>query len=695
MNSRLNYFFYISIIVISIFLAIFILNIWSFDLSVPFYYIGDSMQVAGWVKSIIDHGWYYTNSSIGMPFGQEMYDYPSSDLFNFFIIKVFSLFSDKFGFIMNLFFLIGFPLSALSATFVMRHLKFSYYSAFVTGILFAFLPFHFFRNETHMFLSFYWTIPLIILVLNWVFIYDRPSKKVIIISATILLVVSSSGIYYSFFSCILLVAIGIIKSIKNAAIKSIIFPLVLTSVIAIGCLANLSPTIIYSLKHEKNLETSHKNYGEAEAYGLKITQLVLPVNGHRIPALASLKDKYNQNYSISSGSSHAALGIIGSIGFVIMLFSLLLQVKDELLARTGKLNILIILLATIGGIGSIISFVVPEIRGYDRIGLFIAFLAFISFFSVVERLNSKSHICSIILYFTILVIGIFDQTTTGFAVSPDVQKEFNSDENFVNKIESIEPKYSMVFQLPYVAYPESPNVQGMADYSLSKGYLHSTNLLWSYGAMKGRYADLWQKTISKKSTPDMIKQLAYAGFQGIYIDRFGYPDKAKNIEDDFKKNLRSTPIVSEDGRLSYFSLSEYKKELNLTDTEAQNLKSKALYPIIEDWTNGFYGLEQDDTHKWRWSSKEGDLLLNNYSKEFKEININFGLTTGNAELSEVSMSGLINDSISVNNETIYIHRKVIVPPGVQRIHFETTARKLNVPDSRELFFNVVNFTIEE
>ena len=48
---------------------------------------------------------------------------------------------------------------------------------------------------------------------------------------------------------------------------------------------------------------------------------------------------------------------------------------------------------------------------------------------------------------------------------------------------------AMVFQLPYRRFPETQPLARMADYDLMRGYLHSDDLRWSYGFMKGRPGD--------------------------------------------------------------------------------------------------------------------------------------------------------------------------------------------------------------
>jgi hypothetical protein len=51
------------------------------------------------------------------------------------------------------------------------------------------------------------------------------------------------------------------------------------------------------------------------------------------------------------------------------------------------------------------------------------------------------------------------------------------------------------------------------------------------------------------------------GFDGIYIDRLGYPDRAAKLESELGEVLKTEPLVSPDGRKSFFNLSLYKERL--------------------------------------------------------------------------------------------------------------------------------------
>ncbi len=113
------------------------------------------------VRNLLDGGWVNTNSSLGAPFGQELYDFPlGTDNLNLLVLKVLAVVTRDPAVAMNLFFLLTFPAVAVAAVLVLRRLGLSRPASFAAAVLFAFVPYHFWRGETHLFLSSYVAVPL-------------------------------------------------------------------------------------------------------------------------------------------------------------------------------------------------------------------------------------------------------------------------------------------------------------------------------------------------------------------------------------------------------------------------------------------------------------------------------------------------------------------------------------------------------
>ena len=164
------------------------------------------------------------------------------------------------------------------------------------------------------------------------------------------------------------------------------------------------------------------------------------------------------------------------------------------------------------------------------------------------------------LLLLILIVGVLDQSSPAF-VPPysAIKEEFLADEKYIQSVGDIMPEGAMIFQLPYVPFPEHPPVIRMTDYEHFKAYLHSQSLRWSYGAMKGRDGDAWQRSVAEKNLVDMTNDLSLAGFQGIYVDGYGYQDGGIAVTKELSELLGVQPIVSRGGRKYFFDMREYNK----------------------------------------------------------------------------------------------------------------------------------------
>lgn len=519
------------------------------NLSIPFTYTGDTVLNMIWIKAIIEHGWYIHNPSIGAPFGSDMNDFPMADNASFFIMKVISCFTSNVGLVMNLFYLLSYPLTVLTSFYVMRYLRLSVPVSILGSVLYAFLPYHYLRGESHLFLGTYYMIPLIVMVILWVWEHQW-SKSRYTASAIILAIVASTGIYYAFFTCVLIALVALIQLYNYKKLKILIPSVIMVLIILLVGLINVSPSIIYSAEHGKNQTVANRSFAESEVYGLKLTSLLLPVNDHRINRLADIKNKYNTSTPLNNENAMATLGIIGSIGFLILVASLFIKHHDETIRKISILNISSFLVASIGGFGTLIAMLIlPEIRGYNRISVFIAFFSLVAFCVLLDKWKSNYKYAVVIM---LLFVGLYDQTGTNFKLQNEYYRnQYAIDERFVAAIEKSVPPSSNIFQLPYMPFPEHGPIHNMADYDPAKPYIHSRTLKWSYGAMKGREGDIMIHAIAAKPMDEMISEIKKNGYAGIYFERNGFVDK--KVEDQLTARL-GTPIESENKTSIFYKL---------------------------------------------------------------------------------------------------------------------------------------------
>jgi phosphoglycerol transferase len=565
------------------------MELWNADLDIPFRYTEDTLWNCMSIKGVIDNGWYLHNNFVGMPTGLDIHDFPSPDVFNFLLIKIISFFNSNYAFVMNFYFLLTFPLTTLAALFVFRNFHFSYAPSIVVSLLFTFLPYHFMRGEKHLFLASYFTIPLMVMVILWVFSddnilfshnKDKDSLKFefnfkSLACFVICLIVASTGIYYAFFACIFLIIAGIRVLIARKRKYSFLAVETLITVIIIGVLINILPNIVYVYNHGMNAESLQRSPVEAEYYAMKIDQLILPVDGHRIEYMSDFKERYNEIAPFVNENTSSSLGIMGSIGFLLLISRLFWKTPQnhtmELSNNLTLLNLSAVLLATVGGFGYFIALIVPGIRSYNRISIYIAFFSLFAVNMLLENLYQKYKEKNFqrYLYYgflgLLLTIGVLDQTNKTFVPQYElIKSEYINDSEFINKVESSLPEYTMIFQLPYMSFPENLQFLKMGDYQLFRGYIHSKTLRWSYGTMKGREGDRWQRVVTSRPTDEFLKSLSTEGFQGVYVDREGYEDSGAGIEAELKRLLDTEPIISANNRLAFYSMEEYNKKLNDT-----------------------------------------------------------------------------------------------------------------------------------
>lgn len=698
---------YITAAVLCVVIVCVFFKIWRADLRVPFYYSGDATFYAMSTKAIVENGWYWQNPSLGAPGVQQMYDFPTFDNAIVLLMLLISRFTHNPFVVMNLYYLLSFPLITLTSLYVLRQLNLSYVPALFCSLLYAFLPYHFMRNQSYLVLAAYYVIPPAMLIALWIIRQDlAPRTRKFIFSVLVCILLGSSGVYYPFFFCFLLLVAGAMGSLKLQKIRPLAVAVVLVGITAATVVVNLSPSVIYKYRHS-DAGVMIRGPGEAETYGLKISQLVLPITGHRIALFDRAKRFHNQNSMVSENDT-SSLGLVGAIGFLILLAQLLSRKElitgaHGLLQDLSILNILSVLLGTIGGFGLLFAlFISSAIRSYNRISVWIAFFSLTAVAIGLESIYPRTTKARIVFYVLLAVAfvgGFLDQTTPGYVPSYTATKaEFVSDDQFVKSIEASVPPGAMIFQLPYIPFPEHPKVYRMADYDHFRGYLHSKSLRWSYGTIKNRDGDRAQQLVAELPGEEFVKTLVFGGFCGIYLDRFGYEDGGAAREAELSNLLQTAPLISSNNRLAFFNLTDYGRRLraNYSDEEWKALQQTSFYPVLVDWKGGFSSLESRPGKTWRWCSSEGELVLRNTSQRPRAVKLEMSFATGYEQLDDFVISGLLSDQLKLNSSPSSYSKTVTLPPGESTIHFRSAAKRVDAPgDDRVLVFRVEDFKLTE
>lgn len=676
------------------------MRLWKADLRIPFDYGGDANFHGMLLKAVSTHGWYETNPNLGAPFGQHLQDFPVADNLHLVITKVLSVFTHDYGVLLNVYFLLTFGLTALTSVWVFRRLGASRPVTLVVAILYAVLPYHFFRGEGHLFLAAYYSVPLSIYLIVTALrgqpllpaAPETPWRRRLLSwpAAGLLgmvLIIGSASSYYAAFTLVLLVAAGALAIVRHRRLPAARTALVVILLVGGVQFANLMPDLLYRQAHGLDAAVAHRDPNETEVYSLKLAHMVLPMEQHRIGALARLRFKYASTFPVPSEGRAAALGVVAAFGLLWLLaVPLLALVGNGARGPTTKqrelsaLAVFAFLVATTGGLATLTSFfLTAQIRAWNRMSIFLGFLALASVALLLDALARRllayrrgpQLLGGVLL--VVLAVGVFDQTSNAFIPNyPALRQQFESDGAFVGDIERLLPHDAMVFQLPYVPFPEAGSLIKMVDYDHLRGYLHSTSLRWSYGGVKGRPGADWQQSLMQLPAPTLVPALAASGFDGIYLDRFGYADNGAAAEAGIAQVLGQPPMVSHDDRLVFFSLVTYRRQLlaRVGNTALDAVRDRTLFPTRVEYGPGFSGAHVAPPDTWRWTNGDATMAVIDPGAQGRTVSLRFALAAPTAEpwSATLALPDGSKRTYSVTSARMPLELQLTLHPGQNLLH---------------------------
>lgn len=448
----------------------------------------------------------------------------------------------------NLYYLLTYPLTTLTAMYAFRRLGLSLPMAGLGGILYAFLPYHYLRGEAHYFLAAYWMVPL-----SWLPALDLcrgrlpffrlepggtyclslrsgPGARQILLAAA----TASAGAYYAFFACAIYAFAGLYSWIALRTWRAAASSVLLVGFVAFFGLLNHLPSFLHAREFGRNAITN-RLADEAEIYGLKFAHLVLPVDGHNLIELGRIKSRYNSSQRpLQTENTCATLGFVGAAGFLFLLVCVFSPSRRGWpYGPLAAFNLVLFLYGTIGGFSSVFNLLVfDQIRCPNRVSIYMAFICLFAALYPLDRFllsrTGRARKFRIPAIVGLGILGIADQTPTAW-FSPQIveiaetnAKRFRDDRDFFALIEERMEPGARIFCMPYMRFPEEPPLHDMNTYEHARGYLHTNTLVWSYGAIKNRETDAWQMHVYHGRRDQILRKLVVRGFDGIFIDKRGY-----------------------------------------------------------------------------------------------------------------------------------------------------------------------------
>ncbi len=608
-------------------LAVWVFRIWDASLSVPFYQQSpDTWQITSWVKGIHDHGWYLANPDLGAPFGTQFYDFPmAGETLQLGAIWVITRFVSRPGMVVNLYFLGGFALLAAVTHGVLRHLRFRAAVAAPVALLYTFLPYHFWHQEAHLFRSAYVSGPLGALLILWVLDWRRrflvdPGSPVrgwsalaanlrwrrVAAAAAVAAVIGVFETMAIAFVLVALVVGALLVALRDRDPGVLAAAGAAVAVTVLAFAVALAPNLWYWSQNGRNPSAARRMPTEQELYGLKISQLLLPIPQHRSATLARLAARAADGTPVASEGGQQ-LGIVGAAGFLAALYGGLYfgagsvrrrrasaatragrgpdpdgadpgrdgrrphawaPDRAELWSTAGMLTLVLVLFATVSGLSMLLSLKgFAQIRVWNRAVVLIAFFSLLVVAIGLERLlgviagrirrPGRAVAAGTLASIAVLGFGLWDTAVPFPTDYPAITRQALADKGFVTEVERRLPAGAAVFELPVVPFPETPMVNELEDYREAVPYQYSRTLRWSYGGMKGRPQADWQRKVPSDAPVPALAGLRGLGFDGIVVFTRGYADGGAAVAGRLSAVLGPPEVQSGDGTKIFWDLRDY------------------------------------------------------------------------------------------------------------------------------------------
>lgn len=711
-------------------LLVLVLRLWAASPKVPFSYAGPWSQkfFSGdatfhlMVARALQQGqwWWSPNPNLGAPLGQDLRDFPlGPDHLHLIILKgLVALLGDPFAAV-NAYYVLGYVLVALSAWGVLRMLGISRPIAVVVGVLFTFLPYHAGKGPEQLFLAAYFSVPLGVLLLHWHLtgrtawgpgrrpdvpgLTGRRLAAVLVVAA----VLGSSSAYYGLYFLVLLGLTAALQLLARRDWRPMLSAALLGVPVLATLVLNAAPALVYTARNGPNTGLA-RTPDQTWFFGLKPSQLLMPIEDHRVGLLAALARAQRAASGWQEpGNSLGALGSLTAIALGVVLVRRLAagwpaaSVRARFRERQAALAVLAMLVATAGGGSLLIALVgLGEARVWARMSIYIAFFVLCALASwlddALDRVRNwrRSRLTWAVwpALAVLLLGGVWDQTSpAGVPAYAPARAAFDSDNAFMAKARNLLGDGAAIWQLPLVSFPEGGlRFFAMYDYDEFKGYLHAPELRWSYGALKSRQAANWQLAVTGQPLAEQLPLVAAAGFTGVYVDSFGLPDRGGVLLEQMQGLLGQQPLRSDDGRLALFDLRPFAQRLQgrLGQAVLQATADNLLKPTYRQrFGQGFLSAGVDDLDGQWAAGPQAELTLVNSTGQPVEVWLGLVARSALPGTYRLRLQGSGTDqAVDITEVGQRVRRRIVLPPGDTQLRLTTDAPEQVLPLGNRTFY---------
>jgi hypothetical protein len=406
------------------------------------------------------------------------------------------------------------------------------------AIAFGLASFIFSQSPDHIFVALCWHVPLFIVIWDW-FANDKipmPGSGRFWFGIAVGIVAGLQMPYYAavFGQLVLLGAlVSFTRTRKHYQLVSG-FSFLAAAALAFA-LMNLD-TWLYQIRFGGNPNAVVRPYQWLEVYGLKMVDFVTPPLSHHWAMFRNFADWRIHTQILHDEGSY--LGIIGVTALLLLCgvaINALIRRKARDVPSGFWQALWIFVFFTTGGLNAVAGLMgFTLLRAGCRFSIVILAIALLFACRWMSRRGVRPRSAMFVTAIVALVT-IMDQVPTKLseAEKDTIARQILSDRKFVAEMEAALPAGAKVFQLPVMDFPEAP-LQNLSSYDHLRPYLFSHRLHFSFGNVKGRHDDGWQKGLVARPWPEAIDQLKQRGFDALYINQAAYPGQVPPVREVLK-----------------------------------------------------------------------------------------------------------------------------------------------------------------
>jgi hypothetical protein len=628
--------------------------------------------------------------TLNAPFAADWNDYPVTEDLLYaamgWLGKVIGLYAAG-----NAMLLLAHILAALSFWWVALKLDCKPVLAMAGALAYAFCNYIMARRFGHLPLTWFWHLPLLILVTGWVYSdtgVPRSSQRFWPAIAICLICGALNPYYTGMFLQFL--GFGVLLHAARRSYSRMLFALMLIAVtFGAFMLMNLD-TIVHAVLHGANAQAAARDLAALDMYAMKIPEMLLPPDESVLPGLEEFSQSHYYSKTLLKGEFWSPyLGLAALLGVAMLVCSSLYRMftrRANTVSPWFWLVIWILLYSLVGGFNLVLgSFGFVLFRGANRYSIFILTFGLLFLVTTLSRhsLRPRTAAAGALL---VLLLGLVEtlgpialDTVPPPAPGPTVEDYVNSDRTFAMSVEKQVPG-AMVFQLPVAGFPEVAPIQKMGDYEHFRPYLYTRTLHYSYGTDKGRGTEAWQTDVSRLEPAQMVAKLESYGFAVVMVNRRGYADRGASLIAALV--AAGKPVIAENH-----------------DLVALRLQAAAKPALIDPWAFFGEGWSGDEgTHRW---AESGHTKISINNPGTKPLNYTLSLRLSALEPRVVKVSKdttLLGEALAVpGKETPLDGLRFVLQPGLNVISLDTDAPAVSPGngDLRLLSFRLSGFKFEK